>query len=227
MTTNPAHTGPAECPPPPRPHIGLTQFLRKFTASPCAFHLGFGLVRRDRIGPTQHAVPAGPGPAGGDAGQPGPAAAAAAEARRGCVASPGPPRHGARPAHRAHRQPEPGSPALGPGALHRHAGRGSDRRPFSPATGKAAGLGGDIRPPGGLCPRRRGVIPRRKAKISVHSWTLTGTSRRVIRTQTGRARRLQGLLLGRVQSLGFDIREQATLETLTSDTASESRCFPP
>ena len=44
MTTNPAHTGPAECPPPPRPHIGLTQFLRKFTASPCAFHLGFGLT---------------------------------------------------------------------------------------------------------------------------------------------------------------------------------------
>ena len=38
------------------------------------------------------------------------------------------------------------------------------------------------------CPRRRGVIPRRKAKISVHSWTLTGTSRRVIRTQASAAR---------------------------------------
>ena len=30
-------------PSPPQPHIGLTQFLRKFTALPCAFHLGFGL----------------------------------------------------------------------------------------------------------------------------------------------------------------------------------------
>ena len=58
-------------------------------------------------------------------------------------------------------------------------------------------------------------------------WLALTWDERALAGQTGRARRLQGLLLGRVQSLGFDIREQATLETLTSDTASESRCFPP
>ena len=35
-----SHSPPA----PPQSHIRLTKFPTKFTALPCAFHLGFGLV---------------------------------------------------------------------------------------------------------------------------------------------------------------------------------------
>ena len=53
-------------------------------------------------------------------------------------------------------------------------------------------------------------------------WPTLTWDDRALAVQLGRVRHLQGNLLGRMQALGFDLRQQATLECLTSDVVNTS-----
>ena len=53
-------------------------------------------------------------------------------------------------------------------------------------------------------------------------WPALTWDDRALAPQLGRVRHLQGNLLGRMQPLEFDLRQQATLETLTSDVVKTS-----
>ena len=53
-------------------------------------------------------------------------------------------------------------------------------------------------------------------------WPTLTWDGRALAVQLGRVRHLQGNLLGRMQALGFDLRQQATLECLTSDVVNTS-----
>ena len=137
---------------------------------------GGGLAPRNRAGPPGRAVSAGAGPVRGVSGRRGPAAAA--EPPGAGVAGPGPLRHEARPAHRAHRPSGWSAPALGPGALHRQAGRRGNRCSPAPIAGQEPGPGGDIRTGGGLRCRGRGTTPGRGAAGTIRTGVIGGASRR-------------------------------------------------
>jgi Fic family protein len=78
-------------------------------------------------------------------------------------------------------------------------------------------------------PKRRikGIISAHYAEISVYLWTLPGWpelawDEGVLAERLADARYRQGLLLGRMAALGFPLREEATLTTLTEDVVKTS-----
>ena len=150
-----------------------------------------GLVRRHRVGGAQCAVPAGRGPAGGDAGQPGPAAATAAQ--RAGLSGPGPPRHGAGPADRARWPAGAGSPCSGTWSAIPPCWPG--RRP-APSSATRWGRPQALEEISALMDNSAhagvGAVPRRIAPLPVRAGALSATFRRAFRLRGQRRRRFRG-----------------------------------
>ena len=83
------------------------------------------------------------------------------------------------------RRPERRPPAVGPGALHRQAGRGQHRPSLSPIPGAVHRPGRDIRTAGAPRPSRRGSVPHPGAEVPIRTRPLTGAGQRRQLLETG------------------------------------------